>query len=147
EMVAEVMNARVVSLLAPGPDGDLVVQAALGVDETVVREASIRVGTGVAGWVAEHRRPVCVSGNGSGVSEVVASGRRQYRTGTFLSVPIESEQGLLGVLNVTDPVSEEPFDAEDCRLLLQLAERVAHAWEQSRAMDARRIDLEDADRA
>jgi hypothetical protein len=146
EMVAEVMNARVVSLLAPGPDGDLLVQAALGVDETVMREASIRVGTGVAGWVAEHRRPVCVTGD-EGSPPVMASGRRQYRTGTFLSVPIESEHGLLGVLNVTDPVSEEPFDAEDCQLLLQLAERVANAWEQSRAMDVRRNDLEDADRA
>ena len=146
EMVAEVMNARVVSLLAPGPDGDLVVQAALGVDETVVREASIRIGTGVSGWVAQHRRPVCVTGNGDG-APVVASGRRQYQTGTFLSVPIESENGLLGVLNVTDPVAEEPFDASDCQLLLQLAERVAAAWEQARAMDARRSDLEDADRA
>ncbi len=146
EMVAEVMNARVVSLLAPGPDGDLIVQAALGVDETVVREASIRIGTGVSGWVAEHRRPVCVTGSGDH-SPVVGSGRRQYSTGTFLSVPIESDSGLLGVLNVTDPVSEEPFDAGDCQLLLQLAERVAAAWEQAKAMDARRSDLEDADRA
>jgi hypothetical protein len=146
EMVAEVMNARVVSLLAPGPEGDLVVQAALGVDETVVREASIRVGTGVAGWVAQHRRPVCVSGDGDR-SPVVASGRTHYRTGTFLSVPIESQNGLLGVLNVTDPMDEKPFGAEDCELLLQLAERVAGAWEQARAMDARRNDLDDADRA
>ena len=77
----------------------------------------------------------------------MGSGRRQYRTGTFLSVPIESENGLLGVLNVTDPVAEEPFDASDCQLLLQLAERVAAAWEKARAMDARRADLEEADRA
>jgi signal transduction histidine kinase len=146
EMVAEVMNARVVSLLAPGPDGDLVIQAALGVDETVMREASIRVGTGVAGWVAEMRRPVCVTGSTEG-GPVPGSGRKHYRTGTFLSVPIESDSGLLGVLNVTDPVGEESFDAEDCQLLLQLAERVAAAWEQSKAMDARRSDLEDADRA
>jgi len=146
EMVAEVMNARVVSLLAPGSDGDLVIQAALGVDETVMREASIRVGSGVAGWVAEMRRPVCVTGPADG-TPIGGSGRKHYRTGTFLSVPIESDSGLLGVLNVTDPVSEEPFDAEDCQLLLQLAERVAAAWEQSRAMDARRSDLDDADRA
>jgi len=146
EMVAEVMNARVVSLLAPGPDGDLVIQAALGVDETVMREASIRIGSGVAGWVAESRRPVCVTGSAD-PHPVHGSGRKHYRTGTFLSVPIESESGLLGVLNVTDPVSEEPFDAEDCQLLLQLAERVAAAWEQARAMDARRSDLDDADRA
>ena len=37
------------------------VQAALGLEERVVREAVIKPGTGVAGWVAQHRRPVCVS--------------------------------------------------------------------------------------
>jgi len=141
EMVAEVMNARVVSLLTPGSEGDLVVQAALGLDEKVVREASIKPGRGVAGWVAQHRRPVCITGLGDRL-EVSASGREGYRTGTFLSVPLEGKSGLLGVLNVTDPISEKPFDAEDCHLLLQLAERVSSAWEQTRAMEHSRSDVE-----
>ncbi|TFG89150.1 MAG: GAF domain-containing protein, partial [Gemmatimonadales bacterium] len=61
DMVAEVMDARVVSLLAPGPDGDFVVCAAVGLDARVMRETRIRPGTGVVGWVAENRRPLCVS--------------------------------------------------------------------------------------
>jgi signal transduction histidine kinase/HD-GYP domain-containing protein (c-di-GMP phosphodiesterase class II) len=146
EMVAEVMNARVVSLLTPGQDGDLVVQAALGLDEQVVREASIKPGRGVAGWVAQHRRPVCVSG-GDERREVAGSGREGYRTGTFLSVPLEGESGLLGVLSVTDPVSEKPFDAEDCHLLLHLAERVGAAWEQAQAMEHSRSHVEGTARA
>src|SRR5205085_10856029 len=64
EMVGEVMGARVVSLLSPEPGGDLVIRAAIGLDENVVREARIRPGQGVAGWVAENRRPVCASGGG-----------------------------------------------------------------------------------
>jgi signal transduction histidine kinase len=134
EMVAEVMNARVVSLLAPEANGDLVIQAALGLDEAVVRDARIRKGQGVAGWVAEHRRPVCVSGDET-PAEVAASGRPEYQTGTFVSVPLEGQSGLLGVLSVTDPVTQEPFDAEDCHLLLHLAERVAAAWEQVHLME------------
>jgi len=133
EMVAQVMNARVVSLLAPGgPDGDLVVHAALGLEERVVREAAIKPGRGVAGWVAEQHRPVCVSGPGDR-PQGAGPGREGYRTGTFLSVPLEGENGLLGVLNVTDPVSEKPFDAEDCHLMLHLAERVSAALREPRA--------------
>jgi len=147
EMVAQVMNARVVSLLAPGgPNGDLVVQAALGLDDRVVREAAIKPGRGVAGWVAEHRRPVCVSGPGDR-PEGAGPGRESYRTGTFLSVPLENEDGLLGVLNVTDPISEKPFDAEDCHLMLHLAERVSAALREPRATDHGRAGHEGAARA
>jgi signal transduction histidine kinase len=141
EMVAEVMNARVVSLLAPEPDGALLVQAAIGLDERIVRQARIERGQGVAGWVAEHRRPVCVSGE-DGAESVPGSGRDQYRSGTFLSVPLEGENGLIGVLNVTDPVSESPFTAEDCHLMLHLAERVSHAWQQALSMEHTQEDVE-----
>jgi len=146
EMVAEVMDARVVSLLAPGPDGDLIVRAALGLDDRVVREARIPVGTGVAGWVASNRRPVCVS-NAQESSEIAGSGRERYKTRTFISVPLEDETGLVGVLNVTDPISGEPFDAQDCELLLHLVERVGAAWAVLGRADADPAGLEDTARS
>jgi HD-GYP domain-containing protein (c-di-GMP phosphodiesterase class II) len=62
-------------------------------------------------------------------------------------VPLEGEHGLLGVLNVTDPVSERPFNAEDCTLLLHLARRVAAGWEQTLAMEDNQNDVEGAARA
>ena len=143
EMVAEVMDARVVSLMASEPSGDLVVQAAIGLEERVVHEARIKPGRGVAGWVVEQRRPVCVS-NVEGRNAVAASGRDGYRTGTFLAVPIEGPQGLLGVLNVTDPVSQKTFNAEDCHLLLDLADRIANAWQQAQSLEANHAGVEGA---
>jgi signal transduction histidine kinase/response regulator RpfG family c-di-GMP phosphodiesterase len=141
EMVADVMNARVASMLCPEPNGELVIRAAMGLDEAVVHETRIQPGEGVAGWVAVHRRPVCVSGDEERL-EVEGSGRSLYRSRTFLSVPIESEKGLLGILNVTDPISQKPFEAEDCHLLLHLAERVATAWEQALSMEQSQTDVE-----
>src|SRR5262249_48888283 len=52
----------------------------------------------------------------------------------FLSVPIERNGELLGVLNATDPIAQDRFDAEDCHLFVQLAQRIAAAW--SQALDA-----------
>ncbi|MBI1795499.1 MAG: GAF domain-containing protein [Candidatus Eisenbacteria bacterium] len=137
EMVAEVMDARVVSLMACQAEGELIVQAAIGLEERIVQNARIRAGQGVAGRVLEQRRPVCMSRAG-GRDDVPPSGRQQYRTGTFIAVPIEGADGLLGVLNVTDPVSQKPFGAEDCHLLLDLAERVAIAWQQARSLESNR---------
>ena len=135
EMVADVMSARVVSILAIEPEGDLVVEAASGLDDGVVREVRVSAGSGVAGWVAEHRHPVCVS-RLHDHGEVAGSGRSHYQSGTFLSVPLEGEDGPLGVLNVTDPSHGGSFHAEECHLLLQLAERVGAAWQSARRADA-----------
>jgi signal transduction histidine kinase/response regulator RpfG family c-di-GMP phosphodiesterase len=143
EMVAEVMDARVVSLMSCQPNGELMVQAAIGLEERVVQEARIKPGQGVAGWVVQHRRPVCVSRTDDR-SEVPASGREMYRTGTFLAVPIEGHQDLLGVLNVTDPDSQRTFDAEDCHLLLDLAERVSSAWQQAQSLEVNQVTVEGA---
>ena len=143
EMVAEVMDARVVSLMSCQPNGELMVQAAIGLEERVVQEARIKPGQGVAGWVVQQRRPVCVT-RVDDHNVVSASGREMYRTGTFLAVPIEGAQDLLGVLNVTDPVSQKTFDAEDCHLLLDLAERVASAWQQAQSLEANQVTVEGA---
>ena len=134
EMVADVLSARVVSILSLEPEGDLVVQAAIGLEAEIVRDIRIRRGSGVAGWVAEHRHPVCVV-RPEERSEVTGSGRPSYESGTFLSVPLEGTEGPLGVLNVTDPCSHGPFRAEECHLLLHLAERVGAAWESARLTD------------
>jgi signal transduction histidine kinase len=142
EMVSEVMNARVVSLMNREPGGDMVVQAAIGLDETVVNRARISPGQGVAGWVADNLRPVCVEADDD-ASEVRASGRPQYRTGSFVSVPLMGERGLLGVLNVTDPVGRTSFAPEDCNLLLDLADRMANALEQAQTLEATRAGIED----
>ncbi len=148
EMVAEVMNARVVSLLVPQEDGDLVVKAAVGLDDRVVREARIQPGVGVAGWVAQHRRPLCMSpGDGRPGDAPGASGRSQYRSGTFLSVPLESSHGFIGVLNVTDPAGHEAFEAEDCHMLLHLAERVAAAWDQEMRLEHHEAERAGTERA
>jgi putative methionine-R-sulfoxide reductase with GAF domain len=141
EMVAEVMNARVVTLYAPDEDGGLALRAATGLDEEMVRKISLAKGKGVAGWVAEQRRPACVSG-----PDVVPDGARGSRTGTYLCVPLLAGTELLGVLAVTDPASNAPFGAEDCHLLLQLAARVTHAWEESRALERSQQSVEDTTR-
>jgi signal transduction histidine kinase/response regulator RpfG family c-di-GMP phosphodiesterase len=143
EMVAEVMNAGVVSMMTVQPGDELVIQAAIGLDPRVVRNARVRVGEGVSGWVARHRRPVCVT-RPEDAADVQASGRDMYSTGTFLSVPLQSADGdLIGVLNVTDPTSGRQFEPEDCRLALDLAERVARAWERSRALESDRVGVAD----
>jgi signal transduction histidine kinase/putative methionine-R-sulfoxide reductase with GAF domain len=135
EMVSEVMDAGVVSLMTPAKDGSLVIEAAIGLETNVVRDARVRPGVGVAGAVARDRRPMCVSQPEQGAA---GSGRESYRTGTFLSVPLAQDGVLFGVLNVTDPVSQRPFQIEDCNLLLELADSIARAWREALGSETQR---------
>src|SRR5262245_21529739 len=140
EMVSEVLDASAVSLMSLEADGSVVVQAALGLDPQVVRDIRVRPGVGVAGWVVEHRRPVCTSR--PEVARVKGSGRPSYQTGTFLSVPLESTGELMGVLNVTEPTTGGPFEIEDCHLLLGLADAIAHAWRAAITTEAHQANVE-----
>ena len=135
EMVSEVMDAGVVSLMTPAKDGSLVIEAALGLEANVVRDTRAGPGVGVAGRVARDRRPMCVSQPGK---ETSGSGRESYRTGTFLSVPLQQDGELLGVLNVTDPVSQRPFQVEDCNLLVELSDSIARAWREALGCESQR---------
>jgi signal transduction histidine kinase/HD-GYP domain-containing protein (c-di-GMP phosphodiesterase class II) len=139
EMVSEVMNAGMVSLMSLEPAGSLRIEAAIGLDRSVVAEARTSRGEGIAGWVAEHRRPVCVAGPEG--DPVPRSGRSLYRTGTYLSVPLLRASELVGVLNVTEPANGRSFQLEDCHLLLELSEAIAHAWHAARASDERRAGV------
>jgi HD-GYP domain-containing protein (c-di-GMP phosphodiesterase class II) len=78
---------------------------------------------------------------------VCGSGRVRYRSTTFQSVPLEGDDGLLGVLNVTDPSHGRSFEPEDGALLLQLASRVSDAWQKALAVEqggTRVVDTTDA---
>ncbi len=139
EMVSEVMNASVVSLMSQEPGESLVIQAAIGLDDAVVTDTRVPVGAGVAGGVAHQRRPVCVARCEE--TEAHRSGRGRYRTGTFISIPLEGRDGLLGVLNVTDPVSGQPFQAEDCNLVLELGEAISRVWQEALGVEARQVQI------
>jgi signal transduction histidine kinase/response regulator RpfG family c-di-GMP phosphodiesterase len=146
EIVAESMNAQVVSLMARDVDGSWTIRAAMGLDESVVRETRVPAGSGVVGWVGDRRRPVCLP-EAADELPVRGSGREQYNTPTFLSVPVESNGEMLGVLNVTDPEDGRLFHAEDWHLLVHLAKRVAGVWEKARAVERMQVDIDGSTQA
>jgi len=143
EMVSEAMDAGVVSLMGCEPDGDLVIRAAIGLELPVVRDTRVAPGTGVAGWVAQHRRPVCVRPEDALTNGAGSSRRMRYRSGSFISVPLAGERGLLGVLNVTDRSPGREFDAEDCALLLDLCDGVARAWDSATTLESSRTRVDE----
>jgi signal transduction histidine kinase/HD-GYP domain-containing protein (c-di-GMP phosphodiesterase class II) len=147
EMVAEVMNARIASLmLVDSEREELYIKAARGLREEVVCGTRIKMGDSIAGWVAKHGQALLVTN----IEDDPRFGRRnhhQYETKSLLSVPVKLEDRVVGVININNKISCLPFTEDDQALLTSLAERVARAWEHAAAHEATADQAEGATRA
>jgi len=133
EMVAEVMEARIVSLMFCNETGtELVIQAAYGLDADMVARTRVKMGDSIAGWVAQTSENLCVTD--------IEADRRfrkmnhpQYETKSLLCVPLKIGGETVGVLNVNNKTTGVPFDSDDLNLLVAIARRIAQAVERVRA--------------
>ncbi len=122
-MVADVMDAREVSLLAPGPDGDFIVRAAIGLDARVMRETRVRPGEGVAGWVVEKGESALIS-DVSTDPRFIQLPLNQTPIASLLCVPLIARGERVGCVTAS---SERPgaFDQNDLELVRFISMTIA----------------------
>jgi len=124
EMIAEVMNAKTASLMLLDEElQELKITAALGLEDQIVKNTSIRVGESISGWVAKHGKPLLI-GNIEEDERFGKVSHPQYETKSLLSVPVMWDNEIIGVLNINNKVSCLPFTTDDSVLLSCLADRV-----------------------
>jgi HD-GYP domain-containing protein (c-di-GMP phosphodiesterase class II) len=133
EMVAEVMDARNVSIMFFNEDGtELNIRAAHGLDPDMVARARVKTGASIAGWVAQTCENLLVND--------IENDRRfrklnhpQYETKSLLCVPLRISSEVVGVVNVSSKSTGQPFDPDDLSLLVAISKRVGTALERVRA--------------
>jgi len=118
---------------------ELIVRASQGLRKNIVGRAE-NVGQGVAGWVAQKKRPLLVKDIGS-------DGRfhprlhSPYRSSSFISVPLVSKGDFLGVLNVSDKTNGEPFTEAELRLVEVIAAEISLGMENVKLQQAVRGEI------
>lgn len=100
-----------VSVMRLDRGGSLRVHAACGLDPTLAARASVAVGQGVAGWVAQHRRPLLVRDRAQATVPFTAP--ESYDNDSFVSVPLMHAGHLMGVLNLSNKRGGESFTESD----------------------------------
>jgi signal transduction histidine kinase len=131
-VVADVLEAQIVSAMLVDPErGDLRVASALGL-EADARKRRVGYRGGISGKALAEATPVLVND-----IETDPRFRRpnhpQYSTKSLLCVPILVEGHAVGVVNVNNKRSREPFDENDLVVVRTIIERVAEAAQRSRA--------------
>lgn len=130
---AEIVHAQKGSImLLEEASNELVVSVVYGIDadteEKILRglyqTKRFKIGEGIAGQVAQSRRPVVL--NNPTTSKMFVHTATSNVT-SILCVPLVVHDDLQGVLNITNKELGQPFTNDDLQIILQVADQAAMA--------------------
>lgn len=106
---------------------------AVGAGAEEVKPFSLKLGEGIGGWVAQHKKPLRVNN--------VLDDPRHYReidrainftTRSLLAVPVQVQDRVLGVIEIMNRLDGRPFNRDDEVILEFIASSIGIAIENSR---------------
>jgi len=112
---------------------ELYFEIAIGAGAHKLKDVRLKLGEGIAGWVAQHGEPVLIED----VKRDPRFSRRfdeltQMDTRSVVCVPIRGREKILGVIELVNCLGRESFRREDIPILKSLADYAAIALENAR---------------
>jgi diguanylate cyclase (GGDEF)-like protein len=129
----EMTNAESWSVfLVDEETGDIVFEKTDNKNVSKVKKYRLKMGEGIAGWVAQEGIPVIVPD----VSRDERFGSKfdkevHFKTRSLMCAPIKSRDRVIGVLEIVNKTTGEPFTKDDLNLLLRLVDHAALAIERT----------------
>jgi len=133
----ELIGAEAASILLREKDTErLFFSAALGERHEAIRQYTVAVGEGIAGWVAAHNAPVIINEPQSDPrhNQVLAA-RVGFFPRNILCVPMAGQGGVLGTIELLNKLGKDQFDEDDLTLLTLVAGRMSRAIELAQAKE------------
>jgi PAS domain S-box-containing protein len=127
--------------------GDLVCQQASGPQSETVRGWRLRLGEGIAGWVARHGESLLVlDARADDRHFKQVDERTGLETRSILCVPLSVKEQVIGVLQVID-VEPDRFEPSDLILVEQLATTAVIAIQNARLYEQAQQEISERKRA
>jgi len=134
EKAQSVMKAAASSVMLLNDEGDsLECTVALGEVGEQVKKIQLKIGEGIAGWVALHGKPQIipdVSDDSRFSSKTDSS--TGFQTKSILAAPLMVKNKVIGVAEVINRLDGKPFDNDDLDLFSTFCRQVAMAIENTR---------------
>lgn len=96
------------------------ISAAHGLKEDVVKRSELKMGEGIAGWVAEHNQSLLI-GPDAEVKPPLRDRLKRREIDSSIVMPLSRQNQVLGVLNINSHTKENRLKAQNLDLLTQLA--------------------------
>ncbi len=134
EKAQSVMKAEASFVMLLNKEGDgLECTVALGEVGDQVKKIQLKIGEGIAGWVAQHGKPQIVPdvSNDPRFSSKTDNSTG-FQTRSILAAPLMVKDKVIGVAEVINPLDGKPFDNDDLDLFSTFCRQVAMAIENTR---------------
>lgn len=101
-------------------------------DKKKIKNFRLKMGEGIAGWVAQEGMPLVVP-------DVSVDNRfypqvdreTAFKTKSLMCIPIKSKGSTLGVLEIVNKTTNEPFTKDDLALMMRMVDHAAIAIERA----------------
>jgi signal transduction histidine kinase/DNA-binding response OmpR family regulator len=113
-------------MLIQKPENTLTIEAAIGLSSDIVKRTRLELGSSIAGYVAQCGTPLMVEDIEKDARFSHFS-KKHYTTRSLLCVPLKVKDKILGVINLSDKKTGNPFTSDDLRLLTTFASQAAMA--------------------
>ena len=118
---AALVDAEKCSVMLPDDEGDsLSVISVMGLNKWLMKEVKIRVGEGIAGRVFEQGVPILIDSEEK-LKAFSGAPKPLFKTQSCISMPMKISGETMGILNVSDKATGEPFTEKDLAVLLPFA--------------------------
>ena len=130
----EVMRAEASSLLMLDQAAGLLrFHVARGTAGAALRSATMALGHGIAGWVAQTGEPLLIPDAYQDLRFDPSYDKRSgFRTRSILTVPLQVKDEVMGVVQVINKIGEVAFGQHDLNLFLSFASQASVALDNAR---------------
>jgi signal transduction histidine kinase len=130
----EFINAEASSIFELDEENEeLFIRVARGEKKDTIKEARLKLGEGIAGWVAMTGEPMVVQD-----TEKERRFSKKYdemsgfKTKSLICVPLKLRDKQIGAIQVLNKKNQEPFTKADLEILISLSQQIAVAMENAK---------------
>jgi signal transduction histidine kinase/DNA-binding response OmpR family regulator len=98
---------------------ELYIGASCGLENNVVQNTRMKLGSSISGYVAQTGRPLIIEDIEKDV-RFARINRQKYESKSLISVPLMYKDQLFGVINLNNKINGRPFTSDDLSLLVAL---------------------------
>ncbi len=141
----DVMNAEASSLLMLDKDtGKLRFHVAKGTAGKALESATVNIGQGIAGWVAQRGEPLMIRNAYQDPRFDPSYDKRSgFRTQSILTIPLRAKDEVTGVVQVISKIGQESFNEHDLNLFLSFASQASVALDNARLYERTKAMADD----
>jgi GAF domain-containing protein len=141
EFISELLDLDICSImLGDELTSELTVKSAIGLDDDIVKRTKIKFGDKIAGWVALEGKPLFIE-DIENDPRFAKKSISQYTTKSLMSLPLKIGDRVIGVLNLNNKKTSQPFTKRDYFVASILSEKISEFIELLSSDNYREDDL------